>query len=240
MVVVGGGPVAERRVRGLLDAGAHVILIAPDVTADLGALARAALGLAGQGVEVQVTDREGHPAGQREIAAGDRLMARRNDRKIGLRNGDLMTVTEIAQTGDGAAAIRARRDDGIEVEIKTADYACLDHGYAVTTHKAQGATVQKATVLITDPAMTDVHSFYVSASRSRATTRVVVSEYALSDAEAAAGQGGEAATPRQRLTDFVKTLGRERMKDVSTDYEQVAATPAARPEAPAARPRLVQ
>jgi uroporphyrin-III C-methyltransferase/precorrin-2 dehydrogenase/sirohydrochlorin ferrochelatase len=40
-VVVGGGPVAERRVRGLLDAGAHVILISPDVTTELGALARA-------------------------------------------------------------------------------------------------------------------------------------------------------------------------------------------------------
>lgn len=206
----------------------------------LNAAARAALGLAGQGVAVQVTDREGHPSGQREIAAGDRIMARRNDRKIGLRNGDILTVTEIVQTGGAAAAIRARRDDGIEVEIKTEDYACLDHGYAVTVHKAQGATVKKATVLITEPAMTDVHSFYVSASRSRATTRIVVSEYALADAEAAAGQDGEEVSPRQRLSNFIKTLSRERMKDVSTDYEPVAAPPAARPAAPAPRPRLVQ
>ncbi len=206
----------------------------------LNAAARAALGLAGQGVEVQVTDREGHPSGLREIAAGDRIMARRNDRKIGLRNGDLLTVTEIVGANEAAAAIRARRDDGIEVEIRTDDYACLDHGYAVTVHKAQGATVQKATVLISDPAMVDVHSFYVSASRSRATTRVVVSEYALSDAEAAAGEEGEQASPRQRLSNFIKTLSRERMKDVSSDYELVAPAPAARPEAPAARPRLAQ
>ncbi len=40
-VVVGGGPVAERRVRGLLDAGADLILISPAVTTELGALARA-------------------------------------------------------------------------------------------------------------------------------------------------------------------------------------------------------
>ncbi|MBD8078296.1 uroporphyrinogen-III C-methyltransferase [Cellulosimicrobium arenosum] len=35
VVVVGGGPVAARRVRGLLDAGAHVLVVAPDVCEDL-------------------------------------------------------------------------------------------------------------------------------------------------------------------------------------------------------------
>jgi uroporphyrin-III C-methyltransferase / precorrin-2 dehydrogenase / sirohydrochlorin ferrochelatase len=37
-VVVGGGQVALRRARGLLDGGAHVVVIAPDVTAELAAL----------------------------------------------------------------------------------------------------------------------------------------------------------------------------------------------------------
>ncbi|WP_418277769.1 uroporphyrinogen-III C-methyltransferase [Isoptericola jiangsuensis] len=39
VVVVGGGPVATRRTRGLLDAGARVRVVAPDVTDDLVALA---------------------------------------------------------------------------------------------------------------------------------------------------------------------------------------------------------
>ena len=38
-VVVGGGPIAERKVRGLVDAGAIVTVIAPDVTPALAALA---------------------------------------------------------------------------------------------------------------------------------------------------------------------------------------------------------
>ncbi len=37
-VVVGGGPVALRRVRGLLDAGAHVVVVAPSVQPELAAL----------------------------------------------------------------------------------------------------------------------------------------------------------------------------------------------------------
>ena len=37
-VVVGGGPVALRRARGLLDAGAHVVVISPDVLPELAAL----------------------------------------------------------------------------------------------------------------------------------------------------------------------------------------------------------
>jgi uroporphyrin-III C-methyltransferase / precorrin-2 dehydrogenase / sirohydrochlorin ferrochelatase len=43
VVVVGGGPVALRRVRGLLEAGAHVVVIAPSVQPELAALPVAVL-----------------------------------------------------------------------------------------------------------------------------------------------------------------------------------------------------
>ena len=39
-LVVGGGPVAERKIRGLIAAGAAVVVVAPEVTAPLAALAR--------------------------------------------------------------------------------------------------------------------------------------------------------------------------------------------------------
>ena len=38
-VVVGGGPVADRRTRGLLDAGANVLVVAPELCEDLALLA---------------------------------------------------------------------------------------------------------------------------------------------------------------------------------------------------------
>jgi hydroxymethylbilane synthase len=40
-LIVGGGPVAERKLRGLLDAEAHVTLVSPTVTAEIGRLAEA-------------------------------------------------------------------------------------------------------------------------------------------------------------------------------------------------------
>jgi hydroxymethylbilane synthase len=40
-LIVGGGPVAERKLRGLLEAGADVTLISPAVTVEIGRLARA-------------------------------------------------------------------------------------------------------------------------------------------------------------------------------------------------------
>jgi ATP-dependent exoDNAse (exonuclease V) alpha subunit len=56
-------------------------------------------------------------------------------------------------------------DDGRSVAFDTKDYAHIDHGYAATTHKAQGMTVDCAHVLAT-PGM-DSHAAYVAMSRHR-------------------------------------------------------------------------
>ena len=52
---------------------------------------------------------------------------------------------------------------GIRVD---ADYAAIDHGYATTIHKSQGATVDRAYVMSVRPAM-DRHLTYVAMTRHR-------------------------------------------------------------------------
>ena len=54
---------------------------------------------------------------------------------------------------------------GREVSVSMGDYAAIDHGYATTIHKAQGATVDRAYVLASESM--DRHLSYVAMTRHR-------------------------------------------------------------------------
>lgn len=107
----------------------------------------------------------------RSFAAGDRLLFRENNRDLGVRNGMLATVAEVE-----AGRILVRIDSaegagqGREVEIDPARYAAIDHGYAVTIQKAQGATVDRAFVLGSEGH--DRHLAYVALTRHREDVQV--------------------------------------------------------------------
>jgi hypothetical protein len=105
--------------------------------------------------------------GERSFAPGDRLMFRENNRDLAVKNGMLGTVE---RAEDGRLAIKLDSStkgpgQGREVSVSLADYAAVDHGYAATIHKAQGATVDRAYVLAS-PTM-DRHLAYVSMTRHR-------------------------------------------------------------------------
>ncbi|MGR6612324.1 MobF family relaxase [Kocuria rhizophila] len=103
-------------------------------------------------------------------AAGDTVITRRNDRRLRagrswVRNGDRWTVTEVRE--DGALTLRrAGRTWGASVVVP-AEYAGehLDLGYAVTSYRAQGITVDSSHVLV-DASMTR-ETFYVAMTRGR-------------------------------------------------------------------------
>jgi hypothetical protein len=92
-----------------------------------------------------------------------------------------------------------RVDDGRRLGFDLKDYAHVDHGYAATIHKAQGMTVDRAHVLAT-PGM-DSHGTYVALSRHR---DGVALHY-----------GQDDFADQSRL---VRTLSRERGKDMASDY----------------------
>jgi hypothetical protein len=87
------------------------------------------------------------------------------------------------------------------VRFDLKDYNRIDHGYAATIHKAQGMTVDRAHVLAT-PSM-DAHSSYVALSRHRDGMDM---HYARHD-----------FANQDRL---VRTLSRDRAKDMASDYER--------------------
>ncbi len=120
--------------------------------------ARAEAGELGKATAFQIEQ------GGREFAAGDRIVFLKNDRELGVKNGTLGTV-EAAGAGrltvilDGDKASRER------VTVEAHAYAEVDHGYAVTIHKSQGATVDRAFVLASGGM--DRHLTYVAMTRHR-------------------------------------------------------------------------
>ena len=133
--------------------------------------------------------------GERSFASGDRIIFLRNERSLEVKNGTLGTVER-----SSAKNMAVRTDDGREVAFDTKDYAHIDHGYAATIHKAQGMTVDHAHVLAT-PGM-DSHSAYVALSRHREGL--------------ALHYGRDDFADQSKL---VRTLSRERGKDMAGDYK---------------------
>ncbi|MEG3089644.1 Ti-type conjugative transfer relaxase TraA [Sphingomonas sp. PB4P5] len=163
----------------------------------LNEVARERLRAAGQfGEDVTIATERG----SRDFAPGDRVMFLKNERELGVKNGTLGTVESVSRV-----RMAVQLDNGRSVAFDLKDYSQVDHGYAATIHKAQGMTVDRTHVLAT-PGM-DSHSSYVALSRHREGMDL---HYGKDDF---ADQG--------RL---VRTLSRERAKDMASDYGR-GATP---------------
>ena len=134
--------------------------------------------------------------GARVFASGDRIMFLKNERGLVVKNGTLGQVEHVSPD-----SMAVRLDDGRSVAFDLKDYAHVDHGYAATIHKSQGVTVDRAHVLAT-PGM-DRHSAYVALSRHRDGVQL--------------HYGRDDFTDDRQLT---RTLGRERAKDMASDYSR--------------------
>ncbi len=79
--------------------------------------------------------------GALELAVGDRVVFTRNDKQVGVLNGQFGEVVGIEKD-----TVRVQRDDGSVVQFSAKEYTDLQHGYASTIHKSQGTTVDRAMV----------------------------------------------------------------------------------------------
>ena len=95
-----------------------------------------------------------------DFGVGDRILFRRNDTRLGVKNGSLGTVTH---ANDGELEVEL--DDGQTIEFDQQRYDDVAHGYAMTIHKSQGVTVDKSHVLVSNG--WDRHLAYVAMSRHK-------------------------------------------------------------------------
>ena len=99
---------------------------------------------------------------QLDLAPGDRVVFTENNRDSGFQNNETGTVTV---AGDGKVEIR--KDDGKIVILDADKTHTLDHGWAVTVHRSQGRTVDRAMVAGMSSKRATANLAYVACSRER-------------------------------------------------------------------------
>ena len=90
-----------------------------------------------------------------EVAAGDRLLIRANDRSAGFLNGEIITVQEI-ESG------RIWATEGRLIDRRR--FREFEHGFAVTSHAAQSKTVEH---IVVAAARLNAKAAYVACSRGQ-------------------------------------------------------------------------
>lgn len=94
---------------------------------------------------------------------GEKIMFFQNNHKIGVKNGQVGKIAKI--DGDNLTV----ESGGKNIKLNVNKYNYFDHGYTMTTHKAQGITVDRAIINIdsSQKQMNSRNAFYVDISRAR-------------------------------------------------------------------------
>jgi Ti-type conjugative transfer relaxase TraA len=168
-------------------------------TRELNRLAREALHERGELQHERVIEAAQGPL---VLAEGDRIVITRNTKLLGMMNGDLATVTALAERR-GEVEITAQLDEGRTRTWRVSDHPHVDHGYALTVHKAQGASVERAYVLAHE-SMSAREWSYVAGSRAREAVHLYAE--------------------RNTADDLVRIMERSHKKDTALDHLPAAET----------------
>jgi Ti-type conjugative transfer relaxase TraA len=150
------------------------------------------------------------------FSVGDRVMTLMNNRRLGVKNGTQGTIEDIDLD---RRQMTLRRDDGSTVTLPGSyvDSGHLSHAYAITGHKAQGMTTDRAFVLGDETLYREWT--YVAMSRGRHDNRLYVVAGADIEREEV---GGQVATGDDPLKDLTRALARSRAKDLALDSHATA------------------
>lgn len=136
---------------------------------------------AGRAVAVDPNKHEGYAAmilEKREFSAGDRIEAREVIRTNGQKRSRISNGTKgrIAEIDDSRMVIAW--DDGRTSTLNNQQARAIDHSYARTTFKEQGATNLHELVMVSDTGakIFNKEAAYVAATRSKLDTQVITSD----------------------------------------------------------------
>ncbi|NTA95096.1 Ti-type conjugative transfer relaxase TraA, partial [Agrobacterium tumefaciens] len=149
-------------------------------------------GMVGEGHLFRTAD------GERRFDAGDQIVFLKNEGSLGLKNGMIGHV--VVAAANRIVATVGEGDQRRQVIVEQRFYNNLDHGYATTIHKSQGATVDRVKVLAS--LSLDRHLTYVAMTRHREDLQLYYGTRSFSF------NGG-----------LAKVLSRRQAKETTLDYE---------------------
>ena len=117
--------------------------------------------------------------GELPLCVGDKIILTDTKRPLGLYTNDVVTVKKI----EGERVTVLKNNDGhrsVEIEFNLSQFNSFRHGYAITSHKSQAATVDRSFVLV-DTMFFDREKFYVALSRTRDFSQIIVNREILGD-----------------------------------------------------------
>ena len=141
--------------------------------------------------------------GGRPYAIGDQVVTLRNDYRLGVLNGTRGVVTAI---DDDRLGIELGDGRQVEVPHGYAEAGWVDHGYALTIHKAQGLTAEE-TITLADDTLAREHA-YVALSRGRLSNRLIV---AITDGFNEREHGAVPPAPANRFTPILDRSAAQEM-----------------------------
>jgi Ti-type conjugative transfer relaxase TraA len=133
--------------------------------------------------------------GKRMLSAGDRIIFLKNDARMGVMNGSFGVIERIRRS-----VIQVRLDNDTRIAFDLKDYNHIDHGYAATIHKLQGATIDRSVILADQ--YCDKHAALVALSRHRHDLSMHYSKESFENFET-----------------LKSTLSRQRLKQLAVDFE---------------------
>ncbi|MGH3133327.1 MAG: ATP-dependent DNA helicase, partial [Gaiellaceae bacterium] len=156
-------------------------------------------------------------AGGREFRVGDHVLCRRNDLSLGVRNGTRGAIVEL-----GPSALTLRTDRGLlrSLPLRYAE-ADLDHAYALTGHAAQGATLERAFVLLPDRGALREWG-YVACSRARDETHLYLAGRDALERETTLREPNPIAPPERVARALQRSSAEPLALDQSTERKDTA------------------
>jgi len=116
-----------------------------------------------------------------ELSIGERIRLTKNDYKLGLTNGDIVTVEAISPLDSKLPTLTLKKSDGTQIDLDLREYSDARNlsyivpSYAQTIFSAQGQTVKDKVFVLNDKGI-DRANAYVALSRHKSECHLYVAK----------------------------------------------------------------
>jgi exodeoxyribonuclease V alpha subunit len=109
------------------------------------------------------------------LRLNDTILFTQNHYDKGIQNGSLGVLTSVEATGDGYGEVTL--DTGDKIKVTQAVLDCMELGYAITLHKAQGSQFPRIIIALQKGRIVDRAWLYTAITRAENEIHIVGSEY---------------------------------------------------------------